>query len=65
MSVSTVSSFLSKNNEWRKHPDFIPSTNVKHMFPGLGTAIVLFTAYVMFDNMMSTKSVAPNHTSNE
>jgi NADH dehydrogenase (ubiquinone) 1 beta subcomplex subunit 3 len=43
-----------KTDAWRSHPMFSASENIKKMFPGLGTAIVLFAGYVAVDKLMAS-----------
>ena len=45
-----------KTDAWRTHPIFNPSNNLKNMFPGLGTAIVLFAGYVAVDQLLAAGS---------
>ena len=37
---------------WRSHPELIAKNNLKAMFPGLGTALVLFAGYVALDQLL-------------
>ncbi|GJQ09308.1 hypothetical protein GpartN1_g1099.t1 [Galdieria partita] len=41
--------FASKAKEWRKHPAISPWTNFKACFTGFGTALALFTGYVVLE----------------
>jgi hypothetical protein len=41
--------FASKAKEWRKHPEISPWTNFKACFTGFGTALALFTGYVVLE----------------
>ncbi|AAW45381.1 hypothetical protein J008_04936 [Cryptococcus neoformans] len=41
---------------WRKSPIFSNKAMFRSMFPGLGTAIVAFTAYVIYDDFFAAKS---------
>ncbi|KAG1767001.1 NADH-ubiquinone oxidoreductase B12 subunit family-domain-containing protein [Suillus occidentalis] len=40
----------AKREAWRKHPVFANRAMFSSMFPGLGIALVAFTAYVVVDN---------------
>ncbi|OCF38220.1 hypothetical protein I316_00446 [Kwoniella heveanensis BCC8398] len=40
---------------WRKSPIFSNRAMFRNMFPGLGTAIVAFTAYVIYDDFIAAK----------
>ncbi|EGN99733.1 hypothetical protein SERLA73DRAFT_179900 [Serpula lacrymans var. lacrymans S7.3] len=40
----------AKREAWRKHPVFSNRAMFGSMFPGLGIAIVAFSAYVVADN---------------
>ncbi|WVQ84493.1 hypothetical protein IAT38_006645 [Cryptococcus sp. DSM 104549] len=42
---------------WRKHPTFSNKNMFRNMFPGLGIAIVTFTAYVIYDDYIRVKPV--------
>ncbi|EJU04242.1 hypothetical protein DACRYDRAFT_105308 [Dacryopinax primogenitus] len=48
----------AKREAWRKSYIFTRAYYLRNLFPGLGTAIVAFTAYVAYDNlrMMSNSS---------
>ncbi|KIY50317.1 hypothetical protein FISHEDRAFT_39816 [Fistulina hepatica ATCC 64428] len=43
----------AKANAWRTHPVFKGSAMVRNFLPGFGTALVLFSAYVVFDKMVA------------
>ncbi|KAI6021449.1 hypothetical protein PISMIDRAFT_165588 [Pisolithus microcarpus 441] len=40
----------AKREAWRKHPVFSNRAMFSSMFPGLGIAVVAFTAYVVVDS---------------
>ncbi|KAJ7188190.1 NADH-ubiquinone oxidoreductase B12 subunit family-domain-containing protein [Mycena filopes] len=40
---------------WRKHPVFSNRAMFANLFPGLGIAIVAFSAYVLADNLYLSK----------
>ena len=50
-----------KTDAWRTHPMFSSSENIKKMFPGLGTAIVLFAGYVAFDKLSAVNTKKAGH----
>ncbi len=51
-----------KTDAWRTHPIFNPYNNIMKMFPGLGTAIVLFAGYVAVDQALAAGTKKPgNH----
>ncbi|KAI6131673.1 NADH dehydrogenase 1 beta subcomplex subunit 3 [Pisolithus croceorrhizus] len=41
----------AKREAWRRHPVFSNRAMFSNMFPGLGIAVVAFTAYVVVDNL--------------
>ena len=43
--------FSQGHQEWRKHPWLRQSGNLRVMFPGLGTAIVIFGTYVFAESL--------------
>lgn len=47
--IGSVSMFASKAKEWRKHPAISPWNNFKACFTGFGTALALFTGYVVLE----------------
>lgn len=55
--------FSGKLQEWRNHPKIAPEYNrlPSNMFPGLGTAIGLFTVYcvgeILYNHYYSDKKV--------
>ncbi|KAJ7072287.1 NADH-ubiquinone oxidoreductase B12 subunit family-domain-containing protein [Mycena amicta] len=53
----------AKREAWRKHPVFSNRAMFTSMFPGLGIAIVAFSAYVLVDNLYLSKQnpPAPSH----
>ncbi|WWD19626.1 hypothetical protein CI109_104088 [Kwoniella shandongensis] len=50
---------------WRKSPIFSNRAMFRNMFPGLGTAIVAFTAYVIYDDYFASKSTSHGHAKEE
>jgi hypothetical protein len=50
-----------KTDAWRTHPMFDSSKNIMKMFPGLGTAIVLFAGFVAVDQLASGSKKAGQH----
>jgi NADH dehydrogenase (ubiquinone) 1 beta subcomplex subunit 3 len=50
-----------KTDAWRTHPIFNSSNNLKKMFPGLGTAIVLFAGFVAVDKLLASGSKKTGH----
>ncbi len=42
--------FSEAHNEWRKHPWLQRQNNLKKMFPGLGTAVVIFGTYLFVES---------------
>nr|ODN91756.1 hypothetical protein L203_01007 [Cryptococcus depauperatus CBS 7841] len=49
---------------WRKSPIFSNRAMFRNMLPGFGTAIVLFTAYVVYDDFFANKP-AHGHDSHD
>ncbi|KAJ7218026.1 NADH-ubiquinone oxidoreductase B12 subunit family-domain-containing protein, partial [Mycena pura] len=45
----------AKREAWRNHPVFSNRAMFTSMFPGLGIAIVAFSAYVLVDNFYLSK----------
>ncbi|KAJ7084427.1 NADH dehydrogenase 1 beta subcomplex subunit 3 [Mycena belliarum] len=45
----------AKRDAWRRHPVFSNRAMFSSMFPGLGIAIVAFSAYVLADNFYLSK----------
>ncbi|KAJ7132761.1 NADH dehydrogenase 1 beta subcomplex subunit 3 [Mycena crocata] len=45
----------AKREAWRRHPVFANRAMFANLFPGLGTAIVAFSAYVLVDNLYLSK----------
>ncbi|KAJ7497337.1 NADH dehydrogenase 1 beta subcomplex subunit 3 [Mycena latifolia] len=45
----------AKRDAWRKHPVFSNRAMFANLFPGLGIAIVAFSAYVLADNLYLSK----------
>ncbi|KAF8578015.1 hypothetical protein K439DRAFT_507878 [Ramaria rubella] len=41
----------AKHEAWRKHPVFSNRAMFRNLLPGFGTAVVAFTAYVLYDNL--------------
>jgi NADH dehydrogenase (ubiquinone) 1 beta subcomplex subunit 3 len=41
----------AKREAWRKNPIFSKRTMFRGLFPGFGTAVVAFTAYLIFENL--------------
>ncbi len=50
-----------KTDAWRTHPMFDPSKNILKMFPGLGTAIVLFAGFVAVDQLTTGSKKTGQH----
>ncbi|KAJ7680365.1 NADH dehydrogenase 1 beta subcomplex subunit 3 [Mycena polygramma] len=48
----------AKREAWRKHPVFWNRAMFANLFPGLGIAIVAFSAYVVADNLYLSKRQA-------
>ncbi|KAJ6625603.1 NADH dehydrogenase 1 beta subcomplex subunit 3 [Mycena sp. CBHHK59/15] len=48
----------AKREAWRKHPVFSNRVMFANLFPGLGIAIVAFSAYVVADNLYLSKRKA-------
>jgi NADH dehydrogenase (ubiquinone) 1 beta subcomplex subunit 3 len=46
----------AKYHAWRKHPLFSKRSMFSAFFPGFGIATVAFTAYVIADNLIFSKS---------
>ncbi|TDL24258.1 hypothetical protein BD410DRAFT_786371 [Rickenella mellea] len=44
----------AKREAWRKHPVFSNRAMFKNIFPGFGIAVVAFSAYLVWDNVMQS-----------
>ncbi|KAI0786674.1 NADH dehydrogenase 1 beta subcomplex subunit 3 [Abortiporus biennis] len=51
----------AKREAWRKHPVFSKRAMLGSMFPGFGVAVVAFTAYVVYDNLVGNASESSKH----
>jgi hypothetical protein len=51
--------FFAKNDAYRKHP-FI-NNNLRRSAPGLGVAVVIFSAYLYVEGMRSKLSSKSDH----
>ena len=53
----------AKREAWRKHPVFSRAAMFRNIFPGFGSAVVAFTAYVVADNFVLKSHAKPggNH----
>jgi NADH dehydrogenase (ubiquinone) 1 beta subcomplex subunit 3 len=54
----------ARREAWRKHPVFSNRVMFRNLFPGFGTAVVAFTIYVLYDNLVAeTKAAVKEHQS--
>jgi NADH dehydrogenase (ubiquinone) 1 beta subcomplex subunit 3 len=51
----------AKREAWRKHPVFSNRAMFRNLFPGFGTAVVAFTAYVLYDNLYRRTHIPDKH----
>ncbi|GAA5838507.1 hypothetical protein JCM3766R1_005997 [Sporobolomyces carnicolor] len=51
----------AKREAWRKSPIFSNRAMFRNLFPGFGIAVVTFTAYVAYDEMVASKKKVDGH----
>ncbi|KAH8828012.1 NADH dehydrogenase 1 beta subcomplex subunit 3 [Flagelloscypha sp. PMI_526] len=51
----------ARNEAWRKHPVFQKRAMFANILPGFGTAVVVFTAYVIADNFWLSANKKDDH----
>jgi hypothetical protein len=51
---------FEKQDRWRRHP-ILRMTALKQLFPGFGTAVGIFSVYLVVDWLMKPKAVHGAH----
>lgn len=54
--------FSRASQAWRQHPLLTQNENIKHMFPGLGTAAAIFSVYVFGEAFYNTMTASSKHS---